>query len=1048
MNIYAFAALFKKGFFKTLSAVPKRRCRCVFAGMALLLLPCVLLLYPCAGEAQEESSATGEWLTFSGNPARTGSTTMAGPPEEVELKWRWQVRNDKAPVSASPAVTAEGVVCITTGGGYAAAVMPGDGPGWIYTIDGASGVSPVVTQEGNIFAVTDEGYAYYLAPSGELQWKADFYAGIAASPVVSGSTAYMGTDDKTLIAVTLQPDVTGIDHDSGKILFSDAIKWSFLAAGTVKAAPAFAGNTIFFGGGNYFYALNPNAAGSSDNGSSLIKWSYDINADMHSSPAVYSGSVYVGADDGYLYALSENISNDAGTGEVLWKKPTMARDPVRSSPAVADAEGDIMIYVGADDGYLYAYDGQGEFEWRFLTGGPIRSSPAVDGNGDIYFGSDDGCIYALYADGSLKWKYRTGGSVRSSPAIGPGRRLYVGSDDGYLYCIGESTKETREPDITISVSRSLTDLETGGNPTTISATITSESEGESILSKIASVTIDLSALGLYGCHADGLVVSEDNGTAVCGTAGTIGREIMFDNGLYEDDVAGDGIFTYAFGFTQETEAAYEEGIFTHRFAGEFPGVGPVPVIITVTDLYGNQVSEPLPLNLVYKILGQAAPAAPLIETITSSLDKQTLNISFTSGTPTILSIAPNTGAPGERVSITLVGQNTNFTKNKTRIEIFNDQGFRIASALPGNDDVDVLSDTTLNAVLNIVNTEEVTRGSLTGRWDVTVTTEFASGNTEVVVGDDLFEISGASARTVPASRTDAAAYADEQCRFILDVTNELGARPENAPWEINTGYSRQVRIEEARAGDWDFEVSIQDCDSLPSFKIVTSGSNFGYLTGEVRSALTGEGIDNATITALTGAGSQRELNSTKSSGGGYYLLPLSAADEKYTIIASKQGMTDVEREIEIEADAEVQQNFSLSPRVQCPISAFGERAALPLFYRVRDEILERSAQGRRWAALYYAFSDEAAEIVRSSPAARKAFLQCCAAAAQAAPAVLSGTPLRKRTCASLRSHVMECISVLSAHGSPALQQALAAERDAVRTFLTTMDARPVTPSLQ
>jgi outer membrane protein assembly factor BamB len=88
--------------------------------------------------------------------------------------------------------------------------------------------------------------------------------------------------------------------------------------------------------------------------------------------------------------------------------------------------------------------------WKFntATGLAVRSSPAVvvgdfyrgEGGyviaGAVYIGSDDGNVYALNAaTGIPLWKYVTGGPVSSSPAVVNGV-VYVGSSDGYVYALG------------------------------------------------------------------------------------------------------------------------------------------------------------------------------------------------------------------------------------------------------------------------------------------------------------------------------------------------------------------------------------------------------------------------------------------------------------------------------------------------------------------------------------------------------------------------------------------------------------------------------------
>ena len=54
-----------------------------------------------------------------------------------------------------------------------------------------------------------------------------------------------------------------------------------------------------------------------------------------------------------------------------------------------------MVYFGSPDGYLYALDSQsGAEKWKFQTGGPVGTSPAVS-EGVVYFGSEDGYLYAV-----------------------------------------------------------------------------------------------------------------------------------------------------------------------------------------------------------------------------------------------------------------------------------------------------------------------------------------------------------------------------------------------------------------------------------------------------------------------------------------------------------------------------------------------------------------------------------------------------------------------------------------------------------------------------
>jgi outer membrane protein assembly factor BamB len=182
-----------------------------------------------------------------------------------------------------------------------------------------------------------------------------------------------------------------------------------------------------------------------------VKWKFKTHGEVNSSPAIADGVIFIGSNDGSLYAI------DQDTGTKKWAFTTGSRVP--SSPAVAGG----VVYFGSYDGYFYAIDAAtGKLKWKFATPGERRysgthlhgsvplgeampdpfdvylSSPAV-WSGAVYFGSGDDNIYALdAAAGTLKWKFKTGDVVHASPAIVDGK-LFVGSWDSYFYSIDALT---------------------------------------------------------------------------------------------------------------------------------------------------------------------------------------------------------------------------------------------------------------------------------------------------------------------------------------------------------------------------------------------------------------------------------------------------------------------------------------------------------------------------------------------------------------------------------------------------------------------------------
>lgn len=215
-----------------------------------------------------------------------------------------------------------------------------------------------------------------------------------------------------------------------------------------------------------------------------------------SSPAVDDEAVYVGEDDGRLYAI------DRVNGAVAWAFTTRrhdeeARDPpadgaftgIHGSPA-CDEE---RVYVGDYAGWLYAVDNRtGELVWEASLGGSIGASPLLvedalyiaveepdpDGRvvgvrpttGEVTYRSDwlghhphssvswlSGALFVGSNGGVLRrfdppaatavFAAQTGGPIKSTAAVveegDAGATAYFTSFDGRLYAVNADRGATR-----------------------------------------------------------------------------------------------------------------------------------------------------------------------------------------------------------------------------------------------------------------------------------------------------------------------------------------------------------------------------------------------------------------------------------------------------------------------------------------------------------------------------------------------------------------------------------------------------------------------------
>lgn len=161
-------------------------------------------------------------------------------------------------------------------------------------------------------------------------------------------------------------------------------------------------------------------------GEPAVLWKAELGEAVGAAAAIVDGVVYVGCDDGNLYAL------DLADGKKKWSYKKGG--PIQAAPSVIEGK----VIVGDEPGVLHAVEAKtGTVAWTFETEGQIISSANFD-DGKLVFGSYDGFVYALDArDGSLLWKHQTEGRVHGTPAIAEGHVIAAGCDD-YLHVLALS----------------------------------------------------------------------------------------------------------------------------------------------------------------------------------------------------------------------------------------------------------------------------------------------------------------------------------------------------------------------------------------------------------------------------------------------------------------------------------------------------------------------------------------------------------------------------------------------------------------------------------
>jgi outer membrane protein assembly factor BamB len=123
----------------------------------------------------------------------------------------------------------------------------------------------------------------------------------------------------------------------------------------------------------------------------------------------------------------------ADSRDPLWRFITGGR--IRSFPAVG---WDGSVYVLSDDRFLYALTPGGEQRWRYYLEERLTDCFAIGYDGMIYVGYKTGELIAVHGYGQKVWQYDTGGTLHYSPAIRSDGGICLATDEGDFFVISHT----------------------------------------------------------------------------------------------------------------------------------------------------------------------------------------------------------------------------------------------------------------------------------------------------------------------------------------------------------------------------------------------------------------------------------------------------------------------------------------------------------------------------------------------------------------------------------------------------------------------------------
>jgi outer membrane protein assembly factor BamB len=268
-----------------------------------------------------------------------------------------------------------GVLYFGSGSGHLYALdLASGGLKWKFKTDGVVHSSPALAY-GMVYFGSWDTYLYALdARTGQQKWKFktenvhDSMRGIQPSPLVYDGKVYFGARDAHFYA---------LDAFTGRVQWKYFADWAWI----LSSAAAYKG-TVYVG------TSDSNLLLAFDARTGRVKYTFDTQTYLYSSPTIAGGTVYFGNFTGTMFAL------DLQSEGKRWAEFQLEASKQNSS-RVVNEEGRIdwaNVILPGKDGMDYANNVWG-INQIYATGS-IVSAPVV-ADGIVYFGSADGSLYAL-----------------------------------------------------------------------------------------------------------------------------------------------------------------------------------------------------------------------------------------------------------------------------------------------------------------------------------------------------------------------------------------------------------------------------------------------------------------------------------------------------------------------------------------------------------------------------------------------------------------------------------------------------------------------------
>lgn len=277
----------------------------------------------------------------------------------------------------------------------------------------------LVTQEGTIYAGTDNDRFFSVDPArGALQW------------------ALATTDDADTAAG--QAEDGSLRFTAGRVLYATerdlTVRWRISLPSKLYSSPVVLadGTTILGCQDDKLYCITPTGT---------VRWSYATGGDVDATPAVTNQVIYVGSDDGYVYAI------DVSDGQLRWK--TRVGGYVRAGVALG-LDRRVVVGTFGPTPRIVALDRENGHEaWSVpVTGGPptgdwgVLSAAMVDREGRYAVGTPLGQLWLIERNGQVTARVNVGSPIDSAPVLLRDGVIAVGTDSGTLFLLADIPRDS------------------------------------------------------------------------------------------------------------------------------------------------------------------------------------------------------------------------------------------------------------------------------------------------------------------------------------------------------------------------------------------------------------------------------------------------------------------------------------------------------------------------------------------------------------------------------------------------------------------------------